>query len=106
MNNTTSIEIKRPSLLYYFAEPFRAIGERIKVISFLKKFQPQKKGDGHPVIVIPGFMGNDGSVKLLSRFINRNGYQAQTWGLGMNFGNLKDVEELSKKVVGSFLLID
>ena len=98
MNNTTSIKIKRPSLLYYFAEPFRAIGERIKVISFLKKFQSKKKGDGHPVVVIPGFMGNDASVKLLSRFLNKNNYKAQTWGLGFNFGNLKDVEELSKRI--------
>ena len=98
MNNTTSIKIERPSLLYYIAEPFRAIGERIRVIPFLRKFQCTQKGDGHPVIVIPGFMGNDSSVKLLSGFLNKHGYQSQTWGLGMNFGNLKDVEELSRRI--------
>jgi len=44
------------------------------------------KGDGHPVMVLPGFMASDISTKPLRSFLTRKGYQSQGWGLGRNFG--------------------
>lgn len=44
------------------------------------------KGDGHPVLVLPGFMTGDGSTLVLRRFLQRLGYDAHTWDLGRNLG--------------------
>ena len=45
------------------------------------------EGDGHPVMTIPGFGGGDGSMAILRRFLEKNGYQAHPWQLGTNFTN-------------------
>jgi len=42
------------------------------------------KGDGHAVIVFPGFGGSDRSTKPLRGLLNSLGYRAQGWGLGSN----------------------
>ena len=44
------------------------------------------KGDGHPVMVLPGFMASDISTKPLRTFLKLKGYQAYGWGLGRNLG--------------------
>ena len=43
-------------------------------------------GDGHPVLLLPGFMGGEGSLIGLELFLRGRGYQVQTWGLGRNVG--------------------
>ena len=43
-------------------------------------------GDGHPVLLLPGFMGSEGSLIALELFLRNRGYQVQTWGLGRNVG--------------------
>jgi pimeloyl-ACP methyl ester carboxylesterase len=42
------------------------------------------KGDGHPVIVLPGFMAGDRSTAPMRRLLTSLGYQAHGWGLGRN----------------------
>lgn len=44
------------------------------------------KGDGHPVLVLPGFMASDGSTKALRRYLDRLGYETFGWELGRNLG--------------------
>ena len=44
------------------------------------------RGDGHPVLLLPGFMGSEGSLIALELFLRNRGYQVQTWGLGRNVG--------------------
>ncbi len=44
------------------------------------------KGDGHPVMVLPGFMGGDESTLLLRRFLTSLGYQVLPWLQGRNLG--------------------
>lgn len=44
------------------------------------------RGDGHPVIVLPGFMGGDESTLLLRRFLTTLGYKALPWLQGNNLG--------------------
>ncbi|HEX4872318.1 MAG TPA: alpha/beta fold hydrolase [Nevskiaceae bacterium] len=44
------------------------------------------RGDGHPVLVIPGFGASDRTVSPLVRALRRLGYDAQSWGLGRNLG--------------------
>jgi pimeloyl-ACP methyl ester carboxylesterase len=44
------------------------------------------RGDGHPVLVLPGLGGGDGSTRPLRWFLARLGYRAYGWGLGTNAG--------------------
>ena len=53
------------------------------------------KGDGHPVMTLPGFMGADGSMASLRKFLDRQGYSAMPWGLGRNIPDegMTDMEQ-------------
>lgn len=42
------------------------------------------RGDGHPVIVLPGFIASDASTKPLRAVLRDLGYPAYGWGLGRN----------------------
>lgn len=44
------------------------------------------RGDGHPVMVMPGFMGGDESTLLLRRFLTSLGYKVLPWLQGRNLG--------------------
>jgi len=44
------------------------------------------RGDGHPVLVLPGMCAGDNSTIPLRTFLSHLGYDAQPWGLGLNFG--------------------
>jgi pimeloyl-ACP methyl ester carboxylesterase len=51
------------------------------------------KGDGHPVIVFPGFVSSDRATKPLRNLLTDLGYQTYGWGLGMNLVFGDDLEE-------------
>lgn len=42
------------------------------------------KGDGHPVMTIPGFGGGDGCMSILRKYLTHWGYDARPWDLGTN----------------------
>ena len=44
------------------------------------------KGDGHPVLVLPGLAAGDLSTLPLRQFLKERGYDAHGWDLGLNFG--------------------
>ena len=44
------------------------------------------KGDGHPVLVLPGFTGSDRSTAPLRRVLRSKGYWVHGWNLGANVG--------------------
>ena len=52
------------------------------------------KGDGHRVLVIPGFLAGDRSTAVLRRFIDGLGYEALPWDLGRNNGGQAQHEQL------------
>jgi pimeloyl-ACP methyl ester carboxylesterase len=43
-------------------------------------------GDGHAVIVLPGFMTGDWATKELIAWLRRLGYDVRGWGPGINWG--------------------
>jgi pimeloyl-ACP methyl ester carboxylesterase len=49
------------------------------------------KGDGHPVLVLPGFMASDASTAPLRRRLRDWGYYAHSWRQGRNLGPTDDV---------------
>ena len=78
--------MKRPSLLRALAEPVRATGELATSIGLLPFSRLLPPGDGHPVLVLPGFMAADGSTVALRQFLKSLDYEAHGWGLGRNIG--------------------
>jgi pimeloyl-ACP methyl ester carboxylesterase len=46
------------------------------------------RGDGHPVLVLPGFLASDLSTSLLRQYIGMIGYEPHAWDLGRNFGGV------------------
>lgn len=44
------------------------------------------RGDGHPVLVLPGFTGSDVSTRIMRAFLRRLGYYVHAWRLGRNWG--------------------
>lgn len=51
------------------------------------------RGDGHPVVVIPGFLAGPASTRLLRHTLRRLGYQPHDWGLGLNLGYVSRIED-------------
>ncbi len=46
------------------------------------------RGDGHPVLVLPGFLTSDASTRPLREYLKALGYDAHAWDLGRNFGGV------------------
>ena len=44
------------------------------------------RGDGHPVLVLPGLLAGDWSTLALRRFLRRQGFHPYKWHLGRNVG--------------------
>jgi len=55
--------------------------------------QTAPKGDGHPVMVIPGLGADDHSTIILRHFLSDRGYAVTGWGQGMNRGDGAGVRE-------------
>lgn len=75
-----------PSLGLFVLESGRAVSELMS--SFLSRplLRRSPKGDGHPVLLLPGFLASDLSTRPLRSFLRELGYWAHPWRLGRNLG--------------------
>ncbi len=48
------------------------------------------RGDGGPVLVLPGFLAGDASTVPMRRYLRRLGHAAHGWGQGRNWGPAPD----------------
>ena len=46
------------------------------------------RGDGHPVLALPGFLASDLSMAPMRRYLSELGYEAHAWRMGRNLGGL------------------
>lgn len=46
------------------------------------------RGDGHPVLALPGFLASDLSMAPLRRYLRELGYDAYSWKMGRNTGGV------------------
>lgn len=57
------------------------------------------KGDGHPVLLLPGFLASDGNMLYMKKFLNNMNYKAEPWQGGVNWGPSDDrLEHLKKRL--------
>lgn len=61
----------------------------------LLRFAPS--GDGHPVLVLPGFTGTDRSTEPLRTALRRKGYWVHGWRLGANVGPRRHIVDGMKQ---------
>jgi pimeloyl-ACP methyl ester carboxylesterase len=89
--------IKKPSFLKVLFES-RALVELGLYYTAYPFLRYVPKGDGHPVLILPGLLASDSSTKPLRKFINDKGNYAYPWELGRNLGQLEYLELLEDQI--------
>ena len=88
----------RPKTIYSLTEA-RALLELAALPWTLPVLANAPQGDGHPVLLLPGFMGSELSLIGLEVFLRSRGYAVETWGLGRNVGfHAKHATALEQKI--------
>ncbi|MGV0036449.1 MAG: esterase [Candidatus Azotimanducaceae bacterium WSBS_2022_MAG_OTU7] len=75
-----------PSPRLLFREAPRLFGEMAALAATAPFLSLAPRGDGHPVLVMPGFSVGDQSTAIIRCYLKSLGYDANPWGLGRNLG--------------------
>lgn len=86
ITETAGAPIAPPSKLLALSELPRALAELGSLPWFGPLLMSAPRGDGHPVLVLPGFVTSDASTTLLRRYLQMLGYAPFAWELGRNLG--------------------
>ena len=76
-------EVQKPSLWLLLLESRAVVELGMYAINY-PFLRAEQKGDGHPVMVIPGFMTDDITTIPLRHYLKKMGYAVHAWGLGRN----------------------
>ena len=76
---------RKPSFLQSVSE-CRALLEVMSIPVARPLLGVSPRGDGHPVLVFPGFFAADRSTATLRRYLDSRGYRASAWEEGRNPG--------------------
>ncbi len=90
--------MKPPSKLLLLAE-IRAIGEFAFGMASLPTLAMAPKGDGHTVLVLPGFLTSDSSTEFLRTYLRGLGLNAVGWEMGRNLGGIYRMRDLLRAKV-------
>lgn len=83
--NATKAPIKAPNALLIALE-LRAPWEYAAMWAATPLLAKAPRGDGHPVLVLPGLGANDFSTLPLRNYLAERGYKPHPWNFGMNLG--------------------
>lgn len=96
----TSHRTQRPSPLTTLTEVPRALLEASSLVASLPSLSLAPRGDGHPLLLIPGFLASDRSLIAMRGYLKSLGYDTYTWGLGRNMGKPEHLfEHLPEKLL-------
>lgn len=88
-----------PNLALLLLEAPRAVLEASLLLLALPLLRRAPQGDGHPVLILPGFTASDVSTRVLRRYATSLGYEAHGWELGRNMGLVHGLrEQLTKRL--------
>ena len=79
--------LRPPGLGLLFAE-MRGILEFNASLLLSPLLMRAPRGDGHPVLALPGFLASDVSMMPLRRYLAQLGYDAHAWRMGHNIGGV------------------
>jgi pimeloyl-ACP methyl ester carboxylesterase len=83
--SATAEKISPPSKLLMLMEG-RALHEFGAFLGAMPLLSLAPRGDGHPVLVLPGLVATDLSTRPLRSFLRHRGYVTSGWRLGRNYG--------------------
>lgn len=78
--------LEAPRALLSALELPRTMLELGSLVASAAYLQLVARGDGHPVVVLPGFTASDQSTRVLRQYLRSIGYDARPWNLGRNLG--------------------
>nr|WP_204332242.1 alpha/beta hydrolase [Geodermatophilus sabuli] len=70
----------------YLTEPARGAADFGLYLAARPLVPRLPRGDGHPVLVLPGLLADDTSTHVLRSVLRRLGYRVHGWRLGRNIG--------------------
>ena len=82
----------------------RAFWEHYASIAMAPVWGVAARGDGHPVLVLPGLAAGDASTALMRRFLRSRGFSPSGWGQGLNLGLRDGVVERAHETLRSLYL--
>ncbi|HXI07823.1 MAG: esterase/lipase family protein [Bradyrhizobium sp.] len=59
------------------------------------------RGDGHPVLALPGFLASDISMAPMRRYLQALGYDAHAWNMGRNLGGVYSKRRALRELLAS-----
>ncbi len=77
---------RAPNQLLYYTDPARAVVDLGLLVQASPLVVGLPRGDGHPVLVLPGLLATDSSTRVLRGVVRGLGYRAYGWRLGRNVG--------------------
>jgi len=80
-----------PSRALLLTEPGRASFEFGTFLVSAPLLRRAPRGDGHTVLVLPGFLADDHSTLVLRNYLGSLGYTVHGWGLGRNVGPTAEI---------------
>jgi len=84
---TEEQRLQPPSLFLMLAEA-RSLFELNSSLLLSPLLLRAPKGDGHPVLTLPGFLASDLSMAPMRRYLKELGYDTYAWKMGRNFGGV------------------
>jgi pimeloyl-ACP methyl ester carboxylesterase len=88
--------LRPPSMLLTLSEG-RGLMELAAAVATRPLMMTAPKGDGHPVLVLPGFMASDTSTAPLRKYLNDLGHDARPWGNGRNLGRFYRMRDVMRQ---------
>src|SRR5260370_12544063 len=79
--------VRPPALSLLLAE-VRGIFEFNASLMLSPLLMGAPRGDGHPVLTLPGFLASDLSMAPMRRYLKELGYDAHAWNNGRNIGGV------------------
>src|ERR1017187_6920503 len=89
--SVTTDTLRPPSKTLMFLEG-RAFHEFGAFLGALPLLGLAPKGDGHPVLALPGLVASDASTRPLRSFLKNRGYAVSGWGQRLNLGRREGVQ--------------
>ena len=80
-----------PPIVLALTEGHRAAGEFALLALSRRWLRKMPAGDGHGVMILPGFMGDDGYNAPLRKYLASLNYLSCGWGQGRNLGPRGDL---------------
>ena len=91
----------RPPNLGLFLAEGRGVFELNATLLMAPALLTAPRGDGHPVLVLPGLLASDVSTLILRRYLDLLGFSTHPWGFGRNTGGVYSMRDKLAKLLTS-----